>query len=33
MIRAGDVSDCYETDGKIEAKETFRVPERLFCFW
>jgi hypothetical protein len=25
-----DSPDCYETDGKIEAKETLRVPERLF---
>lgn len=24
------MTDCYETDGKIETKETFRVPERLF---
>jgi len=23
-------SDCYETDGKIEGKATFRVPERRF---
>src|SRR5258707_15389112 len=28
--KEGRGTDCYETDGKIEAKETFRVPERLF---
>jgi len=26
-------ADCYETAGKIEVKETFRVPERLFSLW